>query len=108
MVELDASGKVLSLEEKPEHPRSHLAIPGIYFYDSMVWDLIETLVPSARGELEITDVNNQYIQVGRMEYDILEGWWTDAGTFQSLLHANQLVARTGANRMTGPLVGDDA
>jgi len=100
--------RVVRIEEKPERPASPYAVTGIYFYDAMVWDLIETLVPSARGELEITDVNNQYIQVGRMAYDILEGWWTDAGTFQSLLHANQLVARTGANRMDGPLVGDDA
>jgi glucose-1-phosphate thymidylyltransferase len=72
---------------------------GIYFYDAKVFDIIKTLKPSNRGELEITDVNNRYIEEGTMTYDILEGWWTDAGTFESLLRANQLVAQTGANRL---------
>ncbi|TDI13746.1 MAG: spore coat protein [Acidobacteria bacterium] len=87
------NGKVVRIDEKPEIPQSSYAVTGIYFYDSRVWEILNTLVPSDRGELEITDVNNQYIREGRMEYEILEGWWTDAGTFESLLHANQLVTR---------------
>ncbi len=87
------NGKVVRIDEKPEIPQSSYAVTGIYFYDAGVWEILKTLVPSDRGELEITDVNNQYIREGRMEYEILEGWWTDAGTFDSLLHANQLVTR---------------
>ena len=66
-------------------------------YDGRVFDIIRTLKPSGRGELEITDVNNAYIEMGEMTWDELEGWWTDAGTFESLLHASNLVAETGAN-----------
>jgi len=87
-------GKVVRIDEKPERPASSYAVTGIYFYDTQVWQILKTLVPSDRGELEITDVNNHYIREGRMEYDILEGWWTDAGTFESLLHANKLVAES--------------
>ena len=72
---------------------------GIYLFDQEVFNIIKTLKPSDRGELEITDVNNQYIKKGLMTWDILEGWWTDAGTFESLLHANQLVAQTGDNKL---------
>jgi glucose-1-phosphate thymidylyltransferase len=89
--------KVVRIEEKPENPQSDFAVVGIYMYDNRVFDVIETLEPSARGELEITDVNNWYIEQGEMGWSELEGWWTDAGTFDSLLRANQLVARTGAN-----------
>jgi len=85
--------KVVSIEEKPEHPKSDYAVTGIYFYDKNVFDIIKTLKPSDRGELEITDVNNTYIAKGRMRFDILEGWWTDAGTFDSLAKANELVIR---------------
>jgi glucose-1-phosphate thymidylyltransferase len=91
------AGKIVKIEEKPKHPRSHYAITGIYFYDSAVFDIIRPLVPSARGELEITDVNNAYIDRGEMTWDVLDGWWTDAGTFESLLLASQLVDKTGAN-----------
>lgn len=91
--------KVLQIEEKPEHPKSDFAVIGIYFYDSTVFDVIKTLVPSSRGELEITDVNNHYIKRGEMTWDELSGWWTDAGTFESLLHASNLVARSGANNL---------
>jgi len=84
-------GKVIGIEEKPKKPKSDYAITGIYFYDASVFDIIRTLKPSARGELEITDVNNAYIAKGQMAYDILEGWWTDAGTFESLIRANELV-----------------
>jgi glucose-1-phosphate thymidylyltransferase len=87
-----AEGKVIGIEEKPKEPKSNYAVTGIYFYDSEVFDIIRTLKPSARGELEITHVNQAYIDKGRLHYDILEGWWTDAGTFESLNRANELVA----------------
>ncbi len=90
--------KVVSIEEKPKSPRSNKAVIGIYLYDRRVFDVIRTLEPSDRGELEITDVNNWYITDGSMTYEVLEGWWTDAGTFDSLLKASQLVAQGGANK----------
>jgi len=94
---------VVAIEEKPKSPKSDYAVVGIYFYDPTVFDRIRRLKPSARGELEITDVNNSYIEEGKLTYEILEGWWTDAGTFESLLRANNLVAKTGANKMdSGP------
>jgi glucose-1-phosphate thymidylyltransferase len=96
--ELDGRS-VVRIEEKPAEPKSEYAVIGIYMYDNEVFDIIKTLVPSGRGELEITDVNNAYIQRGDMTWDELEGWWTDAGTFESLLHASTLVAQTGANKM---------
>jgi glucose-1-phosphate thymidylyltransferase len=85
------------IEEKPEVPKSDYAVIGIYMYDSDVYDIIGTLKPSGRGELEITDVNNAYIERGEMTWEELGGWWTDAGTFESLLHASNMVAQTGAN-----------
>ena len=85
--------KVIGIEEKPKKPKSNYIVTGIYFYDANVFDIIETLKPSGRGELEITDVNNVYIGKGQMAYDILEGWWTDAGTFDSLAKANELVIK---------------
>ena len=97
--ELDGD-KVLRIEEKPAEPKSDFAVIGIYFYDKTVFDVIKTLVPSGRGELEITDVNNHYISRGEMTWDELDGWWTDAGTFESLLRASNLVAETGANNLT--------
>jgi glucose-1-phosphate thymidylyltransferase len=93
--------RVVKIEEKPKQPKSPYAVTGIYFYDARVFDIIKTLKPSARGELEITDVNNAYIEAGQLAWDVLEGWWTDAGTIESLHRANQLVAQTGANKMTG-------
>ena len=90
--------RIARIEEKPEKPKSQYAVIGIYLFDQEVFNFIKTLKPSDRGELEITDVNNQYIEKGLMTWDILEGWWTDAGTFESLLRANQLVAQTGANK----------
>ena len=96
--ELDGD-KVLQIEEKPANPKSDFAVIGIYFYDAAVFDIIKTLVPSGRGELEITDVNNHYINRGEMTWNELDGWWTDAGTFESLLHATNLVAKTGANNV---------
>ena len=91
--------KVVKIEEKPKQPRSPYAVTGIYFYDGRVFDIIKRLKPSGRGELEITDVNNAYIQAGDLTWDVLDGWWTDAGTIESLLHANQLVSQTGANKL---------
>ena len=88
-----SDGKVISIEEKPKKPRSDYIITGIYFYDNAVFDIIRTLQPSARGELEISDVNNAYITKGQLAYDILDGWWTDAGTFESLNRANKLVIK---------------
>jgi glucose-1-phosphate thymidylyltransferase len=93
--------RVARIEEKPKQPRSPYAVTGIYFYDARVFEIIKTLKPSGRGELEITDVNNAYIEAGELTWDLLDGWWTDAGTIESLLLANQLVARTGANKMEG-------
>jgi glucose-1-phosphate thymidylyltransferase len=91
--------RIIRIEEKPKTPKSHYAVTGIYFYDPMVFDIIKTLEPSERGELEITDVNNWYIERGDMTWHELEGWWTDAGTFHSLLKASNLVAETGANNL---------
>ncbi|MBI4911563.1 MAG: NTP transferase domain-containing protein [Acidobacteria bacterium] len=82
--------RVLGIEEKPSAPKSNLAVTGIYFYDGQVYDIIRTLKPSKRGELEITDVNNEYLRRGAMTWGRLSGWWTDAGTFPSLLKANEL------------------
>ncbi len=91
--------KVVRIEEKPQHPKSDYAVIGIYMYDGDVYDIIRTLKPSGRGELEITDVNNAYIDRGEMTWEELDGWWTDAGTFESLLRASNLVAKTGANKL---------
>jgi glucose-1-phosphate thymidylyltransferase len=94
--ELDGK-RVVQIEEKPRDPKSDFAVIGIYMYDARVFEIIRTLKPSGRGELEITDVNNAYIERGEMTWDELDGWWSDAGTFESLLHASNLVAETGAN-----------
>lgn len=96
--ELDGN-KVLNIEEKPSEPKSDFAVIGIYFYDNTVFDVIKTLKPSDRGELEITDVNNHYIRRDEMTWNELDGWWTDAGTFESLLRASNMVADSGANRV---------
>jgi len=91
--------RILRIEEKPQEPQSPFAVTGIYFYDSTVFQRINELVPSGRGELEITDVNNSYLRDGILTYSVLEGWWTDAGTFESLRMATNLVAETGANKL---------
>jgi glucose-1-phosphate thymidylyltransferase len=85
-------GKIIGIEEKPLNPKSGLIVTGCYMYDDRVFDLIHTLKPSARGELEVTDLNNLYVEEGTMTYDILRGWWTDAGTPASKLKASILVA----------------
>ena len=92
------NGRVVSIEEKPEDPGSNFAVIGIYMYDEQVFDIVRGLVPSKRNELEITDVNNAYIEAGCLEADILEGWWSDAGTFESLHKVSNLVAETEANK----------
>ena len=92
-------GHIVKIAEKPKRPKSPYAVTGIYFYDQTVFDRIGSLKPSARGELEITDINNMYLEEGTLTYEMLDGWWTDAGTFESLRRASNLVARTGANKM---------
>jgi glucose-1-phosphate thymidylyltransferase len=92
-------GKIVRIEEKPKEPRSPYAVIGIYMYDETVFDRIRKLKPSGRGEFEITDVNNKYLEDGTLTYSILDGWWTDAGTFESLLRASNLVAQGGANKV---------
>ena len=89
--ELDGE-RIVRIEEKPDKPKSDYAVTGIYMYDSRVFDFCRDLKPSSRGELEITDVNNAYIDAGDMYYDVLDGWWTDAGQFESLYRATTLVA----------------
>ncbi len=92
-------GRIVCIEEKPKQPKSRYAVTGIYFYDSTVFEKTRHLRPSWRGELEITDINNMYLEEGTLTFSILEGWWTDAGTFESLRRATNLVAETGANRL---------
>lgn len=87
-----AGDRIVGIQEKPKQPKSSMAVTGIYFFDSSVFEVIRTLRPSARGELEITDVNNAYIERGTMTYSFLNGNWTDAGTFESLRLANELMA----------------
>ena len=84
---------VIGIEEKPEVPKSNYAVTGLYMYDGEVFDVISMLEPSGRGELEITDVNNYYIDQGRMGYKVLDGYWSDAGTFESLLRAGMIVKK---------------
>jgi glucose-1-phosphate thymidylyltransferase len=83
--------KIISIEEKPALPKSNLAVTGLYIYDTNVFEIIRTLKPSGRGELEITDVNNEYIRLGEMDFSMLQGYWSDAGTFESLFRASELV-----------------
>jgi glucose-1-phosphate thymidylyltransferase len=92
-------GRIVEIEEKPKTPKSNLAVTGIYMYDRDVYKIIGGLTPSARSEYEITDVNNEYIRRGTLTYDVLAGWWTDAGTFESLHRAGNLVREGGANKV---------
>ncbi len=110
VAQLDGDGppaKIVTIVEKPKDPPSSLAVTGIYFYDNDVFGICKTLVPSGRGELEITDVNNAYLARGDLTYEVLEGWWTDAGTFESLHRASRYVADGGANHVE-PLSGAPA
>lgn len=92
------NGRIAEIIEKPSTPPSSLAVTGIYFYDPQVFSICKGLSPSARNELEITDVNNTYLQKGQLEWELLDGWWSDAGTFESLYRAATLVRSGGANR----------
>lgn len=83
--------RIVSIEEKPKEPKSNLAVTGLYIYDARVFDIIHDLKPSGRGELEITDVNNEFIRLDEMSFSVLNGFWSDAGTFESLMHASELV-----------------
>lgn len=87
-------GAIVHIDEKPKQPTGNLAVTGVYMYDAKAFEFIDKLSPSARGELEITDVNNFYAESGTLQYDVIDGWWTDAGTFESLAHASELLART--------------
>jgi len=91
--------KIVRVEEKPANPASNYAVIGIYMYDYRVFEFIKSLKPSERGELEITDVNNFYIKEGKMQWNVLDGWWSDAGTLESLQSAGNMVAKTGANKI---------
>ncbi|MFK7883156.1 MAG: sugar phosphate nucleotidyltransferase [Phycisphaerales bacterium] len=97
VAQFDDAGKITEIIEKPKDPPSDMAVTGFYMYDGRVFDICKTLKPSGRGELEITDVNNDYLNRGELTYSELTGWWTDAGTIPSLLRATNLVAETGAN-----------
>ena len=92
-------GCIVRIDEKPKRPKSSYAVTGIYFYDETVFEKIDRLRPSWRGELEITDINNMFIEEGALTFSILDGWWIDAGTFESLRRATNLVGETGANKM---------
>src|SRR5262249_61097225 len=99
------TSRIVRIEEKPKSPKSQYAVTGIYFYAHTVFEKIRRLRPSARGELEITDINNMYLEEDTLTYSVLAGWWTDAGTFESLRRATNLVAETGANKLTAVAVG---
>ncbi|MEQ9453646.1 MAG: sugar phosphate nucleotidyltransferase [Phycisphaeraceae bacterium] len=103
VVAFDDDGKVSRIIEKPENPPSNMAVTGIYFYDNDVFSMCQNLKPSGRGELEITDVNQAYLERGDLTYETLEGWWTDAGTFESLHRAANLVKDAGANHLALPV-----
>ena len=93
-------GRIVGIEEKPKRPKSNLVVTGIYLYDAQVFDIVRSLKPSDRGELEITDVNNAYIQAGQMTFEYLKGWWADAGeSIDFWLRANNMVKRDGANHL---------
>jgi glucose-1-phosphate thymidylyltransferase len=100
VAQLDGN-RIVNIEEKPDRPKSSYAVTGIYMYDRRVFDFIRDLTPSARGELEITDVNNRYIAEGDMHFDVLQGWWTDAGQFESLYNAAALIAKERGVRVRG-------
>ena len=97
--ELDDDGRIMRIVEKPDEPPSEFAVTGVYFYDGTVWDVLPRLEPSGRGELEITDVNNWYVEQGTMEYDVLEGFWGDAGeSIDAYYEVNDFVRANGANK----------
>ncbi len=103
VVAFDEHNEIANIIEKPKDPPSNMAVTGLYMYDSDVFNICDTLKPSDRGELEITDVNNEYLRRGNLTWAKLEGWWTDAGTIESLHRATNLVAATGANKVNGKM-----
>jgi glucose-1-phosphate thymidylyltransferase len=107
VAEMDGD-RIVGIEEKPANPRSNAAVTGIYMYDETIFHKVARLVPSSRGELEITDVNNAYIREGSLRYDFLEGWWTDAGTFESLRRATNLVAARDQSKRGVPVTAEVA
>lgn len=92
--------KVVSIEEKPLAPKSHYAVTGVYMLDETVYDIVRTLKPSGRGEMEITDVNNEYVRRGTLAYEVMDGWWSDAGTFESLRKAGNVCEDFASSKMT--------
>jgi len=102
VVEFDNNENIVAIHEKPEQPPSHSIVAGLYGYDRRVFDIIKTLKPSARGELEITDVNNHYLRENKLSWSRLNGWWVDAGTFPGLYRASRLVVEYGANGQPPP------
>jgi glucose-1-phosphate thymidylyltransferase len=100
VVELEGN-KIIGIKEKPKKPKTDYVVTGIYMYDANVFDIIKTLKPSGRGELEITDVNNAYLKKKQLAHSALNGWWTDAGTFETLLRANHLVAKKEGLKVRG-------
>lgn len=98
---LDERGQVVRLIEKPQNPETNLAVIGVYIYDSEVWEIIPTLIPSARGEYEITDVNQVYMKRGKLHCAQIQGWWSDAGTITSLHHASQLICKSMKEKANG-------
>jgi glucose-1-phosphate thymidylyltransferase len=108
VAEFDADGRITKIIEKPSNPPSNKAVTGIYMYDEYVWEVIKTLKPSGRGELEITDVNNAYLRRGDLTYSHMDGWWTDAGTFESLLRASNLVAEREESNPFNPVAESTA
>ncbi len=106
VVRINGDGRITQIIEKPPDPPSRLAVTGIYFYDSAVFEMCGQLEPSQRGELEITDVNNAYLKRGDLTHDLLKGWWTDAGTFESLYRATCLIADGGANHLDSDVDSD--
>lgn len=106
VVEFGKEGEIVNIEEKPKQPKSNHVVTGIYMYDEMVWDVVKTLKPSSRGELEITDVNNAYLRAGKLECSYMDGWWTDAGTFDTLRRASNLVADREATQPFANFIDD--
>ena len=102
----DDPSRIIAIEEKPAHPKSPYAVTGLYLYDARVFDYIRTIVPSRRGELEITDVNNRYIQSGELQWTELDGWWSDAGTFESLFRTNAYWAQKVTGRSASEFIHD--
>ncbi len=101
--DLGAPDKIIAIEEKPANPKSEFAVTGLYLYDSQVFDYIQEMKPSARGELEITDVNNAYIEWGQLRWSMLDGFWSDAGTFESLFRTNAYWAQKSGGRLQAGL-----